>query len=438
MISRSWGASFDCHAKQLTDIEKHICADTTLSDLDFKLGYLYFRVKNNSPLSDRSTITDGQRQWIARRSECRDNQCLLAAYMSRLAELASAETSLFGGASSQSDERRDIATPVAYFQETYDGLVGAMAFSADDERLAIVPAGVGDDLHVWEWRDHPHLAMKLDWPSRYPGRMGTLNTIAYSSDGKLLAFAHDSSKRDGAIKTVRIYNAKTGVLVHEIVEPAAANPTAALGFSLDGKSLVQLHPGQSGGSELVVYRTDDWTRAAGPLKYPFTAHSMALNSEGDLIAVGGGRWQPDLQSQIVIIDLASLTLRTVIDAPFKDGNFVSSVCWSPDGRTVIAGTSWLSGSDPDTIKVFDSKSGAQLPGATTDSSSATQLAFTPNGKYLIVGSLREARILDVEHKRVLQKLVMTRGPLNIPIALSHDGQYLATGAANNVTIWKLQ
>lgn len=438
-LARCWAAAFDCSATHLTILEKRICGNPTLSHLDFTLGFLYSRVKTNSALSDRSKISGDERLWVARRNECRDDKCLLAAYRTRIAELSSAEAALFGRPSSTSNERQ-VATPLAFFQETYDGIVGAMEFSADDSRLAIVPGGIGDDLHVWEWRDHPRLLMKLDWPSRYPSRMGTINTIAYSRDGRLLAFGHDSNKSDGVIKTVRIYNAESGRLVHEIFEPAAENPTFALAFTPDSRSLIELHPGQNRGGELIVYRVSDWRRTVGPLKYPFTAsaRSMAVSPAGDLVAVGGELWRPNPHPQIALVDLQTFAVRILIDGPFEDWNTVSSVCWDSDGHSVIAGTSFLGRSGADQIKVFSSQSGAGLGMVTTDKVSVTQLTITEDGKYLVVGSLRDILIIDRKRQRLLQKLNMTRGPLDIPIALSHDGRFLAAAAGNNITIWKLQ
>lgn len=474
LLPPAHSVSFDC-AKATTSVEKSICGDDKLSQMDSDLAVAYKQALERS--DDKQKLVHEQRQWIQDvRNACADAICLTQAYTARLKQLSTiscpstspsscsrsgtadipatstssvvatpaASTALVGldrrvGELTQSDKAGEIATPVASFQETYDGIVGAMAFSVDDDRLAIVPGGTGGDLHVWEWRDHPHLTMKLDWPSRFHGA-GAMNTIAYSGDGKLLAFAHNSEKSDGAIKTVRIYDAQSGMLVHEVFENAALNPTFALTFTLDSKSLLQLHAGQNKLDELVAYRVGDWARTVGSLKYPFTAtaRAMALSPNGNLLAIAGQRWQPDPHPQIVILDMASLTVRTVIDGPFKDWDDDISICWSPDGRDVIAGTSWLSTSDPEMIKVFDVSSGAQLPAPLPDGIFATQLAVTPNGKYLIVSSLREVDIVDLEHKKIVQKLLPT-DPVGFNIAVSHDGRYLATASlGNRIAIWKLQ
>jgi uncharacterized protein len=263
-VGRCAEASFDCYAKHLSHTEQEVCSDAALSELDFELGFIYAHIKAST-----SQPVDEQRAWVAQRDKCTDLECLRAAYQSRIAALSSTEISLFGESTYQSRGGAKVATPIAYFQETYPGQVGEMAFSADDKRLAVVTS-LGDALHIWEWREHPRLVMKLDWPSLYRG--GMANTIAYSGDGKLLAFAHDSLKSDGLIETVRIYDARDGRLVHRIFEPASANSTQAVLFTFDGKFLLQLHAGRDNGlPELVRYRVDTWASASASLKYPFTA-----------------------------------------------------------------------------------------------------------------------------------------------------------------------
>jgi WD40 repeat protein len=165
---------------------------------------------------------------------------------------------------------------------------------------------------------------------------------------------------------------------------------------------------------------------------------MALSSDGHHLAVGGVRWQPNPHPQIAIIDLPNLAVRTTIDGPFQDWNSVASLCWTLDGRRVVAATNALGRPGPEKIKVFDGDSGVELPAATTDDTDATQLAYTPDGEYLVVTSLRDLKIVDASSHQVMQRIVMSNWPLGETMAMSHDGRHLAVSSATTVTIWSLE
>lgn len=80
------GAAFDC-GKAGTDIEKMICADPALSDLDARLARAY----SARLASDRNgrDVKSRQAAWLRDvRNQCRDQACLKAAYEKRLAELS--------------------------------------------------------------------------------------------------------------------------------------------------------------------------------------------------------------------------------------------------------------------------------------------------------------------------------------------------------------
>lgn len=78
-------ASFDC-AKAKTKIDKLVCGDPKLSDLDDKLSALYKKVLELSPVPEDSK--EQQREWVkGSRNTCKDAACLEKAYASRISEL---------------------------------------------------------------------------------------------------------------------------------------------------------------------------------------------------------------------------------------------------------------------------------------------------------------------------------------------------------------
>src|SRR6188508_3794069 len=78
--------SFDC-AKAQTRIEKMVCADRAIADLDEYLGRYYSAARAEIP-GAAACLQSDQSQWLkTKRDACSDAACLKTAYLERLAEL---------------------------------------------------------------------------------------------------------------------------------------------------------------------------------------------------------------------------------------------------------------------------------------------------------------------------------------------------------------
>lgn len=85
LSSISYSASFDCN-KASSTIEKTICTDKTLGNLDDSLQQTYKKALENS--QNANALKTSQLEWLKNvRNCCTDNNCLNHAYISRLAEL---------------------------------------------------------------------------------------------------------------------------------------------------------------------------------------------------------------------------------------------------------------------------------------------------------------------------------------------------------------
>jgi uncharacterized protein len=85
--SVSHAASFDC-AKASTLVEKTICSETQLSDLDDLLMQSYKKAMANA--TDANALKTQQRAWLANvRNRCQDSVCLMRVYNERLTALNS-------------------------------------------------------------------------------------------------------------------------------------------------------------------------------------------------------------------------------------------------------------------------------------------------------------------------------------------------------------
>jgi uncharacterized protein len=84
--SSAFGASFNC-TKSATTIEKLICNNQELSQLDDKVNKLYH--DNLAKTENKPYLTQDQRRWLGmQRNICKDVNCLKQAYESRITALS--------------------------------------------------------------------------------------------------------------------------------------------------------------------------------------------------------------------------------------------------------------------------------------------------------------------------------------------------------------
>ena len=88
-LSLTEAASFDCR-KAFSRIEKAICSDARLNDLDNQLGYLYREVKNSigNPHYVDQFVRES-RKWLKERNRCRNRNCIRQKYHNRITQLQS-------------------------------------------------------------------------------------------------------------------------------------------------------------------------------------------------------------------------------------------------------------------------------------------------------------------------------------------------------------
>ncbi|MDP2832527.1 MAG: lysozyme inhibitor LprI family protein [Pseudomonadota bacterium] len=79
-------ASFDC-GKAKAQVEKIVCADPVLSDLDGKLAALYAYERG---LGDIANLKAEQKAWLRERNRCRDAACINTAYEKQITRLTPA------------------------------------------------------------------------------------------------------------------------------------------------------------------------------------------------------------------------------------------------------------------------------------------------------------------------------------------------------------
>ncbi|MGP8289009.1 lysozyme inhibitor LprI family protein [Vreelandella zhanjiangensis] len=75
--------SFDCSV-DLTDVEQMICRSNELSGLDMEMSKTYQKAMSEGFADEKVDISSDQMEWLGRRNQCSDVDCLRDAYYDRL------------------------------------------------------------------------------------------------------------------------------------------------------------------------------------------------------------------------------------------------------------------------------------------------------------------------------------------------------------------
>lgn len=134
-------AGFDCH-QATTKVEKLVCSDNALSDLDSKLDSLYRQKLLSAAPAERSALVKTQKVWLASvRNACGDVSCLHDAYEARLQSLEPTPSAM--GASSASSpirsiDRNDLQALLSSNGKLLDVRVGDLKGNGDTGALVVL------------------------------------------------------------------------------------------------------------------------------------------------------------------------------------------------------------------------------------------------------------------------------------------------------------
>jgi WD40 repeat protein len=119
--------------------------------------------------------------------------------------------------------------------------------------------------------------------------------------------------------------------------------------------------------------------------------------------------------------------------------FIKDCAFSPDESTYVACTEMISNPEKCVLTFWDVKSGDIINSITSDDYEPTSIAFTPNGKYLVVSfdnSLNPDRIVvfDIETGEI-QKIINEKAVSHLQF--SDDGTIFAAGSTyrSEVIVW---
>ncbi len=323
--------------------------------------------------------------------------------------------------------------------KAHEGLVTAIVVSADgktvasggaDRRVAVLDAASVQVIHA------------------FPAHASSVNGLAFSPDGGRVA----SGGNDGI---VRIFTAETGELVP--APPGHAGGVTAIAPSKDGARVVTASfdgtvrvwnaktgalekAGETGGGFVLGAR---WSAASDRI--------VAVDQAGGIVSLdrAGGtfsRVPGDGTNASVAIDFAPDGRRVVVAGTdnvarivdLESGEaarpihvlrgMVHCAAWSPDGATIVLGTSEL--------LRFDAATGAARPACEPIANPIASLAFFPDSKQVALACGDErVRIVDVESGKIVLAPVLKAGRVQA-VAVSPDGRTIAA-ASNGENVVRL-
>ncbi|MEV5747725.1 hypothetical protein AB0L00_07885 [Actinoallomurus sp. NPDC052308] len=333
------------------------------------------------------------------------------------------------------------------------GYVDAMAFSPDGKILAVGEADKTDGppgirnadqggLSLWDVAGRRSVAT-LTLDRRLSYRLRSIESVAFSPDGKTLAASGIARKADGAVEEgvwlwdmANRQNIATSSLDHRL--PFRHGHVQSVAFSPDGKTLAIGGCNTGAANFPTGGGTWLWDLAGQRNLGTLTAADrcveyVAFSHNGTtLVSTEGGVISSDSRAQLW--DTASRRLITTV-APGGNGHRIFSSAFSPDGKTlavggrihVTEGGLWL----------WDVTRHRKITALPVPDVIVSSLMFSPDGKTLAVGALYTKPadntskggvwLWDASSHRKIAALTLDRGRFVKSVAFSPDGKTLAIG-----------
>ncbi|BAY20217.1 WD-40 repeat protein (plasmid) [Anabaenopsis circularis NIES-21] len=256
--------------------------------------------------------------------------------------------------------------------QTGDYSVKSVSFSPDGKTLA----SLSNDgtIKLWNVETRKEIPKKIPLPLP-SGYNNLVESVSFSPKGMTLAFGLYG-------KVIKLWNLETGEI--RILQKQENNPVDvnSVSFSHDGKTLASGNSHERGGTDNTIQL---WNVETGKEIYTLPGHNDDVNSvsfspDGKILASG---------SDDKTIKLWNVETGKEIYTLSGHDDPVKSVSFSPDGNTLASGSGLVAEPSPgtdNTIKLWNVETRTEIRTLKGHNDAVTSLSFSPDGKTLASGS----------------------------------------------------
>src|SRR5262245_56063684 len=237
---------------------------------------------------------------------------------------------------------------------------------------------------------------------------GSVHSVIFSPDGKMLASAHNDS-------TIQLWDLSTGRIVRSFMGHTGHVPVVV--FSPDGKMLAGGSPDQT---------VKFWEVSSGRFIRAFKGHngsiySVAFSPDGKMLASG---------SDDQTVNLWEVVSGRLVRTVEGQNSYVQSVAFSPDGKLIA------SGSYDQTLKLWEVNSGRSIRSFEGHNDWVQAIAFSPDGKMLASGSTdKTVKLWEVGTGNIINSIGNHDSSLYGSVAFSPDGTLALASYSSTIEFW---
>lgn len=300
-------------------------------------------------------------------------------------------------------------------ENVFEKSINTVAYSPDGKWLA---AGTQDgSLFLYDranWQEK--------WSVRFDGKgvIPAARQLAFSPDGQRLVSARDNG--------TQVWDVPTGRMISDLI---LGTQSIAAAFTTDGRYVVT-------GGDLIVHVFEPET-GREMVKVEADAELIVPSPQGKIVALAGN------SGTITLLDVTTgkkLIQKQQFTQNSTEMKAISAMAFSPDGRWIASGEgeSWFGGTYPrvpvgGTVLIWDAQTGRDII-RLTHPDSVLSLDVSPDGEWLVTGCFdSRARVWNVTTGQLVAEFVHA-GPVNT-VRFTGDGERVISGSSDGTArIWE--